>query len=84
MSRVYEDYQLDQNKLPIEDIVGKIPDEERGPFQNVFLQECEYMNQLIFEILNSLQLLQLAFNGELTMTEQMEKLMDSIFLNRVP
>ena len=68
MTRVYEDYQLDQNKLSIEDIVGKIPDEERGPFQNVFLQECEYMNQLIFEIINSLQLLQLAFNGELTMT----------------
>ena len=42
------------------------------------------MNALISLILESLQLLNLAFNGELTMTENMEKLMDSIFLNRVP
>ena len=84
MTKTYEDYQLDQNKLPIDDIVGKIPDEERGPFQNVFLQECEYMNQLIAAILDSLQLLTLAFKGELTMTESMEKLIDSIYLNRVP
>ncbi len=42
------------------------------------------MNVLISEIINSLQQLQLAFNGELTMTETMEKLIDSIYLNRVP
>lgn len=42
------------------------------------------MNQLIAVILDSLQLLTLAFKGELTMTESMETLIDSIFLNRVP
>lgn len=58
--------------------------DERGPYQNVFLQECEYMNNLINEILRSLAEIELSFKGELTMTEKMEQLMDSIFLDKVP
>lgn len=58
--------------------------DERGPYQNVYLQECEYMNILINEILRSLSEIALSFKGELTMTEKMERLMDSIFLDRVP
>jgi dynein heavy chain len=53
MHRVGDETQLDQNKLNIEDIASKLSD-ERGPYQNVFLQECEYMNLLINEIIKSL------------------------------
>jgi len=42
------------------------------------------MNVLIRVIVSSLAEIELAFKGELTMTEQMEALMGCIFLNKVP
>lgn len=84
MHRVNDEAQLDNNKLNIEDIASKLTEETRGPYQNVFLQECEYMNKLIAEICKSLSEIELAFKGELTMSDQMEQLMDSIYLNKVP
>lgn len=48
------------------------------------MQECEYMNALIRVIVGSLAEIELAFKGELTMTEKMEGLMAAIFLNKVP
>lgn len=42
------------------------------------------MNNLINEILRSLGECELAFKGELTMTDKMEALIDSIFMDRVP
>lgn len=83
MVRINDEIQLEQSKPNMEDIVSKLG-EDRDPYQNVFLQECEYMSVLIVEILRSLFDLDLAFKGELTMTDQMEALMDSIFLDRVP
>ena len=83
MVRINDDIQLEQNQPNMEDIVSKLG-EDRDPFQNVFLQECEYMSVLIDEILKSLSDLELSFKGELTMTDQMEALMDSIFLNNIP
>ena len=47
------------------------------------MQECDSMNILIKVILVSLEELALAFKGELTMTENMEALMQSIYLNRL-
>jgi hypothetical protein len=82
MLRVTDETAFDQNKLNIEDIAGKIS-EERGPYQNVFLQEREVMNVLINEIVGSLKEIELSFKGELTMTEKMEQLMDSIYLDKV-
>lgn len=55
-----------------------------GPYQNVFIQECEKINVLIGCIIKSLYEVDLANKGELTMSEQMEALMNSIFLNKVP
>jgi hypothetical protein len=51
--RVTDETDLDQNKVSIEDIASKMS-EERGPYENMLLQECEVMNVLIFEIINSL------------------------------
>lgn len=68
----------------MEDILSKLTDEDRGPYQNVFIQECETICVLIKEILRSLAEIDLANKGELTMTEQMETLMQEIFVNKVP
>jgi len=84
MLRVSDEASLDANKLNIDDIASKLGDEARTPYQNSFLQECEYMNALIRAIVSSLAEIELAFKGELTMTEKMEALMAAIFLNRVP
>ena len=37
---------------------------ELGPYQNVFIQEMDVMNQLLAEILRSLKELQLGFAGK--------------------
>eukprot|EP00744_Colponema_vietnamica_P000937 GILI01001621.1.p1 GENE.GILI01001621.1~~GILI01001621.1.p1 ORF type:complete len:2798 (-),score=990.63 GILI01001621.1:124-7776(-) len=71
-------------KFDLEDIAGRIPEEERGPYQNVFLQECEYMNYLLVEMMRSLAELDLGFKGELTMSDAMEYLIQCLFLDRVP
>jgi dynein heavy chain len=84
MVRVNDECSLDSNKLNIEEIISRIQDDSRGPYQNSFLQECEVMNNLILIIVGSLRDIELAFKGELTMTENMETLMNSIFFNTVP
>merc|ERR1711929_36231 len=55
-------------KFPVEDIQRSLSDEEKGPYQFVFLQECTYMGALTGEMLRSLLELQLGFKGELTMS----------------
>lgn len=84
MQKVNDDYSLDSNKLNVEEIISRIQDDSRGPYQNSFLQECEVMNFLIKTIVTSLRDVDLAFKGELTMTENMETLMNAIFFNSIP
>ena len=59
-------------------------DDDPGPFQNVFIQECERMDGLIEEMVRSLLELELGFAGDLTMSESMEKLMRELFMEQVP
>jgi dynein heavy chain len=66
----------------VEDIQRNL--EEQGPYQNVFIQEMEWMNTLLAEIKRSLFELQLGFNGELTMSDSMEALQTALFMDRVP
>lgn len=84
MVRVSDECALDANKLNIEEITSKLGEDARTPYQNAFLQECEYMNALIRTIVKDLFEIDLAFKGELTMTEKMESLMAAIFTNKVP
>jgi dynein heavy chain len=84
MHAVSDEHSLDSNKLNYEEIVSRIQDDSRGPYQNSFLQECEVMNFLIRVIVESLRDVELAFKGELTMTENMETLMNAIYFNAVP
>ena len=58
--------------------------DEIGPYQNVFIQEMDIMNILLAEIKRSIKELQLGFAGELTMSEAMEDLMMSLYMDRVP
>lgn len=84
MVRVNDEFALDTNKLNIEEITGKLGEEARTPYQNAFLQECEYMNALIRAIVSALAEVELAFKGELTMTEKMEALMAAVYANKIP
>ena len=69
-------------KFDMEDIDGSIDD--KGPYQNVFLQECEAFNVIIDEMMRSLLELNQGLAGELTMSDKMEKLQGSLFMDRVP
>jgi len=70
--------------FPVDDLIRSMSDEEKGPYQFVFLQECEYMNVLVFEMVRSLAELQLGFRGELTMSAAMEALADSLHMEQIP
>lgn len=82
IKHVLEDMNLREKLFKIDDIRTKI--DEMGPYQNVFLQECEYMNVLLLEIIRSLEEVDQGFRGLLTISDQMEQLIDSIGLFRVP
>jgi len=71
-----------EKKFDVEDLGRSLDDV--GPYQNVFMQEMDWMNVLIVEIIRSLKELQLGFAGELTMSDAMETLQDALFLDRVP
>ncbi|RYG62642.1 hypothetical protein EON64_17480 [archaeon] len=69
-------------KFDLEAVAASMDDV--GPFQNVVLQECERMNILIQEIVRSLIELDLGFKGDLTVSDQMEELAYSLYMDRVP
>jgi dynein heavy chain len=82
-------------KALLDEILEKLPDnfnipeliarvEERTPYISVAIQECDRMGILTSEIRRSLKELDLGLKGDLTITENMESLMNSLFLNEVP
>jgi dynein heavy chain len=68
-------------RFDLEDIARSL--EEQGPYQNVFLQEIDLINRVIDEMVRSLKELGLGFAGELTMSDGMEALSNSLYLDRV-
>lgn len=75
---------IEEIEFDIEEILSSLSMEDRQPYQYVFIQECQRMNILISEMKRSLNELDLGLHGELTMTEKMEELQQSLFLERVP
>jgi len=71
-----------EKRFDMDNIRGLIDDP--GPFQIVYLQECEAMNALVGEMARSLGELELGVAGELTMSPRMEELMASLYLDKVP
>merc|ERR1719443_473388 len=72
-------------KMQLDDILERLPElfpmleiQERiddvTPYTGVFLQECERMNALVFEMRRSLIELDMGLKGDLSITEPMEKL----------
>ena len=85
----------DKVKTIVDEILEKMPDsfnvldllskcEEKTPYILVCFQECERMNTLTDEIRRSLKELDLGLKGELTMTQDMEELSNSLFFDQVP
>ena len=58
--------------------------EEVTPYTGVFLQECERMNMLLFELKRSLVELDLGLKGDLSISEPMEILINALYEDRVP
>uniref|UniRef100_A0A7S2NI24 Dynein heavy chain n=1 Tax=Haptolina brevifila TaxID=156173 RepID=A0A7S2NI24_9EUKA len=82
-------------KLTLDDILERLPDlfpmleimeriDDVTPYTGVFLQECERMNALLFEMRRSLIELDMGLKGDLSITEPMEKLMDALGSIKTP
>lgn len=82
--KAVEDQGLKSNIFQIEDIKSKLDAQNIDPYQNVFLQEIEYMNALLFEITRSLDEIDQGLKGILTVSEKMEQIILAVSLNRVP
>uniref|UniRef100_A0A8C3LCE3 Dynein axonemal heavy chain 9 n=1 Tax=Chrysolophus pictus TaxID=9089 RepID=A0A8C3LCE3_CHRPC len=70
------------DEFNVAELMAKV--EERTPYIVVAFQECERMNILTSEIKSSLKELDLGLKGELTMTSDMENLLNALFLDIVP
>merc|ERR1712166_325981 len=82
-------------KMLIEKFLGELPPaynmiemdaraKDRNPYVVVCLQECERMNTLTGTIKLSLEELNAGLLGQLNMTDDMEVLATSLYLNKVP
>lgn len=58
--------------------------DQKGPYQNVFIQEIEYMTILLTEMAKSIDEIDQGLKGLLTISEQMEMTMDALVVNKVP
>jgi len=76
--------EIQEKKFATDDISRSMSDEEKGPYQYVFIQECDMMSGLIYEMVRGLAELMLGFKGELTMSEQMEGLATCLFQEKLP
>jgi dynein heavy chain len=68
--------------LDLDETISAIDD--RGPFENVFLQEMSILIKLVKEMRRSLKELVMGFNGELSMSSSMEQLEECLFIDKVP
>merc|ERR1719240_168228 len=83
-------------KRILDDITERLPDlfpmmeleertaDERSPYTSVFLQECERMNMLLFELKRSLAELDLGLKGDLSISQPMEAVMNALYDDKVP
>jgi dynein heavy chain len=78
LERLPEDFNL----FDIKTRIG--PAENLTPYLVVMLQECEKMNGLLTTIRKSLGDLQLGLQGALNISEAMDKMMTSMFLDQIP
>jgi len=73
-----------EKRFATDDIIKSMTEDELGPYQFVFIQECDCMNGLVNEMSRGLLELQLGFKGELTMSEPMENLAEALYMEKLP
>mmetsp|Transcript_10755 Transcript_10755/g.40251 ORF Transcript_10755/g.40251 Transcript_10755/m.40251 type:complete len:4525 (-) Transcript_10755:51-13625(-) len=66
----------------MEEIYSRV--DKRTPYVNVCLQECERMNLLLNIMRTSLMELQQGLSGALTISEQMDQLLNDLYRDKVP
>ena len=57
--------EVNEKKFPTDDVSRGMNEEDKGPYQFVFLQECEYMNALLYEMVKGLQETRFFFGGQI-------------------
>jgi len=73
--------ELEHEKRELEE---RLLEGERTPYSSAFLQECERMNLLLFEMGRSLLELDSGLKGDLSVSAAMESLMRALYDDRVP
>ena len=84
VKRFLEDINVRSLIFSVDEIKNKLDPEQKGPYQNVFIQEIEYMTILLTEMTRSIEEIDQGLKGLLTISEAMENTMDALLLNRVP
>lgn len=84
VKRFLEDLNVKGMIFSVDEIKNKIDADQKGPYQNVFIQEIEYMTILLTEIAKSIEEIDQGLKGLLTISEKMEQTMDALVVNRVP
>merc|ERR1712110_1009196 len=80
---ILDDMQLADKVVNIQEIKDVLS-QGMNPYQNVFVQESQAMNILLHEMLSSLRQLDLGLNGQLTISDAMERLINSLANGQVP
>jgi dynein heavy chain len=84
VKRFIEDINIKGMIFSVDEIKNKMDADQKGPYQNVFLQEIEYMTILLTEISRTIDEIDQGMKGLLTISEKMEQTMDALVVNRVP
>ena len=84
IKRFIEDLNIKGMIFSVDEIKNKMDADQKGPYQNVFIQEIEYMTILLTEIARSIEEIDQGLKGLLTISEKMEQTMDALVVNRVP
>ena len=72
-------------EIDLEEVIQKInPHEDQNPLKVVLLQEIKRYNKLIKFVKVNIQNLEKGLMGLVLISEDLEKVMDSLFENKVP
>ena len=84
IKRFIEDLNVKGMIFSVDEVKNKMDADQKGPYQNVFIQEIEYMTILLTQIARSVDEIDQGIKGLLTISEKMEETMDALVINKVP
>ena len=71
MRRFLDDINVKGMIYNVDEVKNKMDPEQKGPYQNVFIQEIEYMTILLTEMARSIEEIDQGMKGLLTISEKM-------------